>query len=68
MNKRLMINNVRAIAPAGMHILCITVRYNNLKIILRIYYVSLIKLALQFYSWNFDILTYEIFINKFQVL
>ena len=33
-----------------------------------IYYVSLIILTLQFYSWNFNILNYEIFIKEFQVL
>ena len=30
---------------------------------MHIYYVSLIKLDLQFYFWDFDILNYEIFYN-----
>ena len=33
-----------------------------------IYYISLIKLVLWFYSWDFDILNYEIFINEFYIV
>ena len=52
-----------AIAPAGMHILCIAMRYiynkpNKLEIKKASY--LLLKLALQFYSWNIDILNYKI--------
>ena len=50
------------IVPAGMHILCIALRYNKPnKSENHIYYISLIKL-------NFEvrnILNYKIFINKF---
>ena len=59
----------RYFALAVMHIL-----YNkpnkleNHKSSYPIYYVPLIKLALQFNSWDFDILNYEIFINKFQIV
>ena len=54
-----------AIAPAGMHIQCIAMRY--IKPNKPTYYVCLIKLVLQFYSWNFDILNYKIFTNEFQL-
>ena len=30
-------------------------------------YVSLIKLVLQFYAWNFDILNYKIFISRIRI-
>ena len=54
-----------------MHIQCIAMRYikpNKLENHKASYLLrSLIKLALQFYSWNFDILNYEIFINEFQL-
>ena len=33
-----------------------------------IYYVPLIKLALRVYSWDFNILNYEVFINEFQIV
>ena len=61
------------IASAGMHILCIALRYNKPNKLENykkypIYYVPLIKLALQFYSYDFNILNCKIFINEFQIV
>ena len=42
-----------------------SLKITNLKYI---YHVPLIKLALRFYSWDFDILNYKIFINEFQIV
>ena len=65
MNECLMINCAWAadtIAPAGMHVLCIAMRYiksNKLENHKTIQFIT-------FYSWNFDILNYKIFIKEFQ--